>query len=607
MTLLAESKIENPFAPRNLVPANWKTRQATRLFTPFIDLVPGVRHCRNPFDLLPREIDPRLFAEATLSMLDIQVEVAGNTIMALPREGGAIIVANHPFGGLDGLVLIAQLRKLRPDVKFMANQLLECIPQLGDALITVDVFGSKESGRLNSIAMRRAIRWVQEGGMLVVFPAGEVSHLHVSQRAVVDPQWSTTVARMIRHCRAPVFPAHFSGRNSKAFQAVGLLHPLLRTALLPRELLSKRGSKVSLTFGTGIRPKRLNRFEEPQQLIDYLRLQTYLLGTRNNPSQRDDCLPTSMEEIAPAVEGRFLSLELSRIPVEQCLAQAGKMSVWHARAEQIPSLLMEIGRLREETFRGVGEGTGNALDIDCYDEHYQHPFLWNQETSEIVGAYRIGTSDTILESSGTRGFYTSELFQYHANFFSEIGPSLELGRSFVRESYQRNYTPLLLLWQGIGQFLVRNPRYRTLFGPVSISNDYSDMSRKIMASSLYESLMAPELQKLVRPRNPYPHEFLRLPGCTLASVRYLMMNIDDIDALIDDFEPEQKGIPVLLRHYLNLGGKIVAMNLDSDFQDALDALLVINLDEAPGKSLERYMGKSGLNEFMSARRKTSNG
>jgi len=591
----AETCLNNPFDRRNLLPAGWRNRPLASVAAPLVDLVPGIRNCRQHFSALPSTDDAGAFAQAVLDTLQIKVTCSDRELAGLPTTSGAIVVANHPFGALDGLILLALLHRRRQDVRILANHLLERIPQLRGALLPVDVLDPKQGARQNSSSLRRGVQWVKNGGLLVIFPAGEVAHLKLRQGSVVDPPWSPSIARLVRCCQAPVYPVHFSGRNSVTFQAAGLVHPLLRTALLPRELLNKRGASVRVRIGSGIRPKRFARYSEPQQLIDYLRLQTFLLdNTGSSIGPLSGTTSTGMAALGEALPGEALRQELAALPSGQCLLQAGAMEVWQAEATQIPLLLQEIGRLRETTFRAVGEGTGRSIDLDRFDAHYRHLFLWNRETQEIAGAYRIGAIDDILARHGIAGLYTAELFRYQPDFFRRLGPALELGRSFIRESYQRSFTPLLLLWQGIGQFLVQNPRYRSLFGPVSISSDYSEISRRILSNTLWEQLKEPELAALVLPRTPFPVDFPRVTQCSLDSARALLADMNDVDALIDDLEPEQRGIPVLLRHYLNLGGKVLALNLDHDFQQVVDALIKVDLDTAPSKALERYMGKSGL-------------
>jgi putative hemolysin len=301
-----------------------------------------------------------------------------------------------------------------------------------------------------------------------------------------------------------------------------------------------------------------------------------------------------------------MSAEIAALEGSSLLLEQGEFQVFLERSRQMPALMREIGRLREVTFRQNGEGTGKAIDLDTFDAHYLQLFVWNREKREIVGAYRLGAADDILSRYGKRGLYTHTVFAYRSAFLEQIGPALEMGRSFVRREYQKSYAPLLLLWKGIGRYVSQNPRYRVLFGPVSISNDYAPASRQLMLEFLKSYCHSPNLSKLVRPRSP-----LRLRPRATPIVRLTggerEQDIDDLTALIADIEADGKGVPILLKQYLNLGGKVVGFNLDARFSNALDGLIVVDLTRTGTRLLERYMGKEGARRFESyhARREAS--
>ena len=515
-----------------------------------------------------------------------------------------VVVANHPFGGLEGLVLARLLRQARPDARIMANTLLSRLPELRDLFVFVDPFGGASATAGNIGPLKECLRLLESGGVLGVFPSGAVSHprLEHGRLTVADPAWSPTVARLIRRTGATVVPVHFSGQNSRLFQVLGLAHPLLRTALLPREFVNKRGRTVDVRIGRPIPFERLERLcgceaEADACVTRYLRLRTTLLRDRSGRTRRRTPLlppknPHRRQEalIAP-VAAELLADEIAALPQEAVLLRNGEFAVIEARAGAIPLALREIGRLRELTFRKVGEGTGKACDCDEHDRHYSHLFLWNTERHEIAGAYRIGRTDELLASLGRKGLYTNSLFVLKPGFFERLGPALEMGRSFVRPEYQKSYAPLLLLWKGLARMVVREPRYRMLFGPVSITSSYQKASRRLMAS-YFEGQATSPLARLVRPRTP-----LRGQGWLARAARTLVTDLDDLLALIDDIEADDKGIPVLLRQYLKLGGKLLAFNVDRDFADALDGLIVVDLLEAEPRQLERYMGKDGLAAF----------
>jgi putative hemolysin len=260
--------------------------------------------------------------------------------------------------------------------------------------------------------------------------------------------------------------------------------------------------------------------------------------------------------------------------------------------------LHEIGRLREVTFRAVGEGTGRATDLDRFDDTYTHLCLWDNKQHCVVGAYRIGQVDHILAQQGANGLYTSTLFDFHPQLLDRLNSSLELGRSFIRPEYQRSYAPLLLLWKGIGHYLVANPHYRYLFGPVSISSDYTANSRQLMVGSLTRYFMVKELSGLVSPRQPVAVMPLKIEGIPARKSDPLLCDMEEISALVADLESDNRGIPVLLRHYLSLGGKLLAFNLDPDFGNVIDGLLLVDLQHTDQKQLQRYLGRDGCQAYL---------
>jgi putative hemolysin len=563
-----------------------------------LEAVLGLRHCRKLYRRLPAATSPQQFAEEALRLLRIDCALEAVGLDGVPEQGPAVVVANHPFGGIEGLALMARLRRIRPDVKVLANALLQRIPQLREAFISVDILGSARARR-NTGALRQAIRWVRGGGVLLVFPAGTVSHFHPRRREVADPAWQPSMGALIRHCQAPVVPVYIPGHNGPLFQLAGLCHSRLRTALLPRMLLRQRGRTIRLRGGPLIAWSRLAAFKDDGRLIDYLRLRTYLLDPSHEQSR--DGPPAVAQrpiEVIPAQPAALLEAEVAHLPPGQLLAHSGPLQVWQAEAGQIPYLLLEIGRLRELTFRQVGEGTARSFDLDAFDAHYLHLFLWHGERRELVGAYRIGRCDDILERFGRQGLYTSTLFRYRSRLFDAVGPALEVGRSFIRPEYQKNYAPLLLLWKGIGRFVVKHPRYRVLFGPVSITRDYSDLSRRLIAGTLDTDTHLPQLARLVRPRVPFPGKPLRIRGCSGALARAFCRNMEDVATLVADLEVARKGIPVLLRHYLNLGGKLLTFNLDPEFSEVLDGLVLVDLLQTDRRALARYLGREGATAFL---------
>jgi putative hemolysin len=532
-------------------------------------------------------------AKRSLELLNVHPQVSERDLALIPKQGPVVVVANHPFGLIEGAILASVLQAKRADVKIMANHLLAGMPEAAPLCIFVDPFGGADASRANRKGLKNAIAWLKGGGLLAVFPAGEVSHLNLKERTVTDPQWNHSVARLIRITGATVVPMYFMGVNSPLFQLLGCLHPRARTALLPHEFFNKHNRSIELRIGHPIAPAKIRTYQDDIGLIRYLRRRTYLLQNREAPQQ----FPvTHSQPQASEVITELLASEVSRLAAERTLVENDDFTVLLAKADEIPNVLHEIGRLREVTFRKVGEGTGKLIDLDRFDDHYWHLFAWHRHAREVVGAYRLGPSEEILGRFGPTGFYTSELFQWKQSFMDRIRPGLELGRSFVRPEYQRTYAPLLLLWKGIGQFLVRNPRYKLLFGPVSISNGYSAASRHLMVKFLSAYRQSPEFAPLVRARNPFRQRPSKLEDELVDATAW---DMEELSVLIADLETDRKGVPVLLKQYLKLGGELAAFHVDRRFANALDGLIIVDLRKSDRRVLERYMGKDGAAQFLS--------
>ena len=547
--------------------------------------------------------DSRAFHEKLLEELGVHYEVPLSDLARITRNGPVVVTANHPFGAVEGIILVAVLRSVRPDVKVMANFLLGGLPELRDLFILVDPFARQTSTYANVRGLREALTWLKQGGMLAAFPAGEVSHIDFPSRTVTDPEWNDSVARIIRATGASALPVYFSGANGFAFQVLGLVHPRLRTALLPHEFLNKRDKTIGLRIGSPIAFDRLAAFNPGRELIQYLRHRTYALATNNAPSNKPFQRPwphrprkTTQAPVAPAIPGPILTEEIESLPSAQRLAASGELVAYYARAGQIPLTLQEIGRLRENSFRAVGEGTGKSRDLDEFDSSYTHLFLWNPSAAELVGAYRLGPTDEIIPASGLQGLYTSTLFKFAPGFQEQISCALEMGRSFVRPEYQRSLGALPMLWKGIGSFVIKNPRYRVLFGAVSISDRYQPLSQQLMVSFLRSHYCLSSLRGAVKPRTPFrPSRDRALPRQTLELIGD---NLDELSTIISDIESNCTGIPILIKQYLKLGGKVLGFNVDPSFSNVLDALVLVDLAQTDPKILARYMGRDQATEYL---------
>jgi len=547
------------------------------------------------------------FISRAIAAMGISYDVCAMSEEMIPESGPVVVVANHPFGMLDALLMAHFVRTIRKDAKIMANFLLGRVPEVRDTMIPVDPFASEKATLGNLAPVRQSIDWVSSGGCLCIFPSGTVSHLHLKKAEVVDPDWSASIARIIRRTAAPVVPIYFHGRNSNLFQAVGLIHPLLRTILLPREFAKKRGSKQEIRIGTLIGPEKLASFHDDRSLADYLKLRTYILANKDSSAAIVKKVPfvnvpnlrkkkTNVQEpLIEPVAHELLEAEINNLMPNQLLIESEDSSVYFARARQIPLTLREIGRLREFTFRLVQEGTGRSLDIDRFDNYYTHLFAWNRQNREIVGAYRLIKTDRALRVYGKRGLYTNTLFSYQKHLLEQMGKAIELGRSFIRPEYQKSYAPLLLLWKGIGHYALRHPDYRILFGTVSINNEYDTISRQLIVNFLTANNFIPELASKIKARNPMLPITMR--GIDSQASQHVVKDLSDVSDLLKEIEAKHRSIPVLLRQYLKLGGKLLGFNLDPGFGDVLDGLIYVDLCETDEKLLSRFMGKDGARQF----------
>ncbi|HMP75470.1 MAG TPA: GNAT family N-acyltransferase [Kiritimatiellia bacterium] len=554
--------------------------------------------------------DDRHFMDRVLEVMNIELAITESDLARIPKNGRLVVVANHPFGGIEGIILGALLRSVRPDVKLMANFLLKSVPDLHDSMIFVDPFDRDESAKVNLRPLKDSIRWLKQGGTLGVFPAGEVSHIDLRRGGIRDPEWSTTIARLVQMTESPVLPVFFAGSNSFIFQVLGLVHPRLRTGMLPRELVNKTNKQIEVRIGHLIPWKRLAELPDERAVMDYLRLRTYHLRRRRSEREqpvRRAIFPIRMVEpeqmdVAPPVAAGLLKAEIEHLPPEQKLIESGDYAVYFGESAQMPHLMREIGRLRELTFRGVGEGTGHAIDLDRFDDYYVHLFLWNRVKDELVGAYRLGRADEIVRRLGVRGLYTSTLFRYRRRLLNRLGSALEMGRSFVRPEYQKNFSSLLLLWKGVANYVALHPQYKVLFGPVSVNNDYQSSSRQLMVAFLKMNNFLPELAKLVKARKPLRTNPLH--AWQLKRQRAVVNDLDEVEALISDIESDLKGVPILLRQYLRLGGKLLGFNIDPAFSYVLDGLILVDLTETDPALLAKYMGRERLEKFLAFHGKT---
>ena len=533
----------------------------------------------------------REWFKACLDSFGLEYESDRAMLDRIPESGPLVVVANHPFGFADAVIIGHLISQVRPDAKFLANSMLQKIPEVQPWIIPVDNFDGDGSERRNLGPMRMAIRHLSSGGSLIVFPAGEVAHFHVG-RGVEECEWSEHVGSLIRLTKANVLPVNFAGRNSILFQMAGLLHPRVRTSLLLRELCAKRGRIVRIRVGETLPFSKLKRLEGHKELTRHLRLVTLALG---HQAKATEAGPETVTPVSSEPNG-LLAEEIAGLRERGLwLASQGSLSVYVGGAHEIPRCLREIGRLREKTFQAIGEGTGDDVDLDGFDEHYMHLILWDEAQGKIAGGYRMGQADVLMKARGSKGLYTHTLFRFSRRFLAKLDCAVELGRSFVCQEYQRHPAALMLLWKGISAWILRNPRYKLLFGPVSISQEYDEISRRLMVDFLTATRQPAELRSMVRARTPFRSR--RAGALHRELAKYLPGNAEELSTLVSTIEQDHKGLPVLLRHYLKLNASVLCFNVDHDFSSVVDGLILVDLTKTDPRVLARYMGEDGVQTY----------
>lgn len=525
------------------------------------------------------------FITALFAHLDLRLEVDPADVQRVPKEGGVAIVANHPYGAIDGLAMMHVLRERRPDLKVMANFMLQQLEPLRNRFIGVNPF-EELTTRSSFQGMRQAHQHLAEGGALGVFPAGEVSSYRNDVDAVADPRWKTPVVKLIRHAGVPVVPLWFDGANSLVFQILGMVHPSLRTLQLPREMLRMHGRSVRMRIGNPLTEKELAQFSSMDDLARYLRAKTYSIGsgvTVRREHFRPLFFPRKPKPVVDALPVERMEAELAKLD-DRKLNTQGEFDLYLAPSSRIPVILREIGRLREVTFRSVDEGTNKAIDLDEFDIYYDHLFLWDRDKQRIAGAYRVGDGRMIMERYGKRGFYLNTLFKLGRSMRSVLASSFELGRSFIVTEYQRHRLPLYMLWRGLLLHVTSNPDHRYLIGPVSISGGYSKFSRRLITEFVQKYHYDEALAKHVKPRNRFYVGIDKTDGEALLEASG--EDIKKLDHLISDIEASGSTVPVLLKRYLSLNAKIIGFNRDPHFNDSLDGLVLLDLSKVPPSVIE---------------------
>jgi len=546
------------------------------------------------------------FIDAILRRLNIKYSFSENVREKIPSKGPFIIIANHPLGGIDGLLLLKLICEIRPDFKIQGNFLLQQIEPIKDYILPVNPFEDFKSARSSFSGIKAAYHHLEKGNSLGIFPAGEVSSYQLKDFKISDRQWQKSSIRFIKKAGVPVIPVYFHGYNSTLFYLLAQIHPFLRTAKLPTEILNKSNQTINIKIGKQISPKITGSFPTVDGLAHYLRAKTYSFNksVKVNSFFKLDKKEKPKQKLIDPVDHDQIQSELNNLDKEYFLFTQGRFSVYCAPVYTIPLIIQEIGRLREITFREVGEGTNKSIDLDRFDLYYNHLIVWDNVKRQIAGSYRIGKGKDILNQYGKNGFYISSLFKIKKEFNPILKKSFELGRSFIVSEYQRQPLSLFLLWKGILWYLMKNPDYEYLIGPVSISNAFSKQSKSLIVQFINENYFDFYLSNFITPRRKFqiPNKLLQNNKIILDGIEN---NIKILDLYINDFQPSLS-IPVLIRKYLQMNGKIIGFNIDPAFNNCLDGLVLVNISDIPVEmldSLSKELDETQLDERLRSTKK----
>ena len=535
------------------------------------------------------------FLEAILEEFQIKFEIPEEDLKRLPKDGAFITVSNHPLGGIDGILLLKLMLEKREDFKIIANFLLHRIEPMKPYIMPVNPFEDKKDIKSSVVGFKNAITHLRDGHPLGVFPAGEVS-TYRDGKLVVDKPWEETAIKFIKKAEVPVVPIYFHAKNSKLFYKLSKISDTFRTAKLPSELLTQKRRVIKVRIGKPISVNDQKEHETIGSLSEFLRRKTYMLSHafEDKPRILDNISNTLKGTVKPpksiATPGNAESMikEVDALREQDSrLLQSKNYEVFLTEAKNIPNLLYEIGRLREITFREVGEGTNEAIDLDDFDNYYHHMFLWDNEAQKLVGAYRMGLGSKIFEKYGIDGFYLQDLFRFEPELHKMMSQSIEMGRAFIIKSYQQKPMPLFLLWKGIVHTTLRYPEHKYLIGGVSISNQFSNFSKSLMMEFMKSHYYDPYVAQYVHPKKEFK---VKLKDADKDFVfDEAEADLNKFDKIIDEVEPGALRLPVLLKKYIKQNAKLVAFNVDPLFNNAVDGLMYIKIADLPESTVRPVM------------------
>ena len=533
------------------------------------------------------------FINALLDEFEINFEIPEEDLKRIPKEGPFITISNHPLGGIDGILLLKLLLEKRSDFKIIANFLLHRIVPLKPYVMPVNPFEDRKDVKSSVMGFKTALAHLKEGHPLGIFPAGEVS-TYRDDKLVVDKPWEVAAMKLVKKAEVPVVPIYFHAKNSKLFYRMAKLNDTLRTAKLPSELLTQKERLIKVRIGNPISVADQTEHETLEEFTEFLRKKTYVLA---NPFQKKKLLenipktlkiPKPPRKIAGAVSVEMMEAEIELLREDdKRLLISKNYEVFLAPAPSIPNILQEIGRLREITFREVGEGTNNPTDLDKFDSYYHHMFLWDGQAKKLVGAYRMGLGSKIFPQFGINGFYLQDLFRFEPELYPMMKQSIEMGRAFIIKEYQQRPMPLFLLWKGIVHTTLRFPEHKFLIGGVSISNKFSEFSKSLMIEFMKSNYYDPYVAQYINPKKEFKVKLKDADKDFIFDETEADLN--KFDKLIDEVEPGSLRLPVLIKKYIKQNAKVVAFNVDPMFNNAVDGLMYIRIADLPESTVKPVM------------------
>ncbi|MFD2601492.1 MULTISPECIES: GNAT family N-acyltransferase [Flavobacterium] len=536
------------------------------------------------------------FLNAILDEFQIKFEIPEEDLKRLPKTGPYITVSNHPLGGIDGILLLKLMVEKDPDFKIIANFLLHRIEPLKPYVMPVNPFENHKDAKSSVTGIKDALRHLSDGKPLGIFPAGEVS-TYKDDKLVVDKPWEEGAMRLIKKAKVPVVPIYFHAKNSRLFYFLSKLSDTLRTAKLPSELLTQKDRVIKVRIGKPISVAEQEEHETLEAYTEFIRIKTYMLA---NPFEKEtkliDTANLNLTKITsrgpkdiatPAHLDKIMGEVAALRKGDYRLLQSKNYEVFFVSADKIPNILHEIGRLREITFREVGEGTNESLDLDQYDKYYHHMFLWDEDTKQIAGAYRMGLGSEIYKKYGIDGFYLHDLFRFEPELYDMMSKSIEMGRAFIVKEYQQKPMPLFLLWKGIVHTTLRYPEHKFLIGGVSISNQFSDFSKSLMIEFMKSHYYDPYIAQYIHPKKEYK---VKLKDADKDFVfNEAEADLNKFDKFIEEVEPGNLRLPVLIKKYIKQNARVIAFNVDPLFNNAIDGLMYIRIADLPESTVRPVM------------------